>query len=1202
MMRKNYLFILMVLLGLWSFSQTLVAYDSENVTSGSSPTGNASGVSSVGFTRSAQINQATPNNANHSSNGWDATSVSGAILGEEYIEWSVTAGPTFEATINELDIRLRRNANGPENFQILYSTDGFISTAINISGPQSLAANTTTNFNFSGLGIVTTGTITFRLFAWHDTTATAGLLRIVRNGGWSDLGVADVGARLIGTAVSTSPNSVESDIIRSTVFSEPENIDYTQYDAASGLLPVAPPDPNAAIKIGEFIIRDGGAGNDADSEPTILEALTFDIQNFEYLRALAIYSGGILMQEVTTINASTEFNALNAPTGIVVPDDGSEAIEVYATFEDNVQDNEQIQLTIASATASVSGSLFEFTDAGGAATSTLGDANRIEVTATGLLYLQNTSDVNQFEPMRPEVILVAVDGNVNFDEDFTLDVSVITSGSFDTEATTTVPAENGLAVFENLRFDQTGTGITISAFSTGFINAVSAPFEVKGPLFDLVIQDFDGSGPEWTYTNAIPFFDNGWGVDGYYGPIDISNAAPLDLTGFSGNILGENNLNDTANGNGTTGFARVNFATVDVSGLTDVVVSFDWQVVGYQQNRNDVRYRLFIDEVAQPTVLLFDGNDAPTEGSGTVFLDIPDGTSSVRLWVEQRNWLNTGYSGFDNFRVAAAFDGLIYRNNTWFPNAPDETTATDNVLINNGTYVVDSPIVVNELTVRPNAAIVVNPGASIETNGVFRNNGTVTLNSTSQLYSSILPSSYENNGETNYNRFVNVVGSSGSNGGNDLIALPLIPNAGQSFDEFIALGSPTTNADKLATNGTFYAFGPYDRVASSYVNFLVSGTDALESGVGYRAATTVGETLRFTGDVITANVTGIPVSKPTGGSQWNLLGNPYPSYMDPIAFVNTNSAVMDPTAVAIYGYNSGTGSPSGSGTLGNFTIVNNVTNNNVNIAPGQGFFIASEFTDGFTGTVDFNSSMRLTTGSDDFILGRSDQQENLNLRLKLESDENRVITDVYFHENGSLGLDPGYDAATYGSSLGPFALYTQLVQENEGRSIAVQTLSRNDLQSVRVPLGVNASQGQQLQIGIDYSNLPDDVEVFLEDTSTNTFTLLNTGDFVFTANANLSGTGRFYLNFGSNALSTSDPKIDNLEIFSIPGKKLLIRGYQGQDGQISVYDLNGRLVFSTTLAAGQSVQELDLSAYATGVYAVRLQDQTIVHTQKIILK
>jgi hypothetical protein len=82
---------------------------------------------------------------------------------------------------------------------------------------------------------------------------------------------------------------------------------------------------------------------------------------------------------------------------------------------------------------------------------------------------------------------------------------------------------------------------------------------------------------------------------------------------------------------------------------------------------------------------------------------------------------------------------------------------------------------------------------------------------------------------------------------------------------------------------------------------------------------------------------------------------------------------------------------------------------------------------------------------------------------------------------------------------------------------------------------VNASQGQQLQIGIDYSNLPDDVEVFLEDTSTNTFTLLNTGDFVFTANANLSGTGRFYLNFGSNALSTSDPKIDNLEIFSIPG-------------------------------------------------------------------
>ena len=61
-----------------------------------------------------------------------------------------------------------------------------------------------------------------------------------------------------------------------------------------------------------------------------------------------------------------------------------------------------------------------------------------------------------------------------------------------------------------------------------------------------------------------------------------------------------------------------------------------------------------------------------------------------------------------------------------------------------------------------------------------------------------------------------------------------------------------------------------------------------------------------------------------------------------------------------------------------------------------------------------------------------------------------------------------------------------------------------------IPLGIKANPGEQITISIDETTLPDNVEVYLEDNVHNTFTRLDEGEYTFTPNTTLNGTGRFF--------------------------------------------------------------------------------------------
>lgn len=527
---------------------------------------------------------------------------------------------------------------------------------------------------------------------------------------------------------------------------------------------------------------------------------------------------------------------------------------------------------------------------------------------------------------------------------------------------------------------------------------------------------------------------------------------------------------------------------------------------------------------------------------------------------------------------------LIYSNSTWIPYAPSPTTGTDNAIVLDGTYNLTGVIQLNNIRVNDGANMVIEKAQSLRLNGDLISKDNVILESDSNEYASLIVT---NNvvGNVQYKRHVNTTATAG---GNDLIAPPVF---GEPFDVF-----QTANPNIVSnTANTSFLFGPFDKVTDTYLLYSDTETAPLYASKGYRAASTDDSTFTFTGLVNTRDVNApVVISGPTN-PEWNLIGNPYPSYLSLADFLSANNAKLDTQRSGIYGYD---GNASDGWTIWNQAYSD--ANPNAKITPGQGFLIASATTQE---QINFTAAMRTTGSDDDFILGREGNNVSIShLKLKLDNTSNSYNTDFYFTENASLGLDPNYDSGLFGGAPS-FAMYSQLVEDNIGRNYGIQSIGSTNLSNVTIPLGVHISEGQQATISITETTLPVNVEVYLEDNLTNTFTLLNTSDYVFTANTHLTGTGRFFLSFAESTLGTNAYDSNNIEIFTtLEPKTIFVKGHLFEDTAVTIFDIQGRVVKTMTLDGSQTLNRIDVSSVSKGVYIVSLKNGQQERTEKVVVK
>lgn len=512
----------------------------------------------------------------------------------------------------------------------------------------------------------------------------------------------------------------------------------------------------------------------------------------------------------------------------------------------------------------------------------------------------------------------------------------------------------------------------------------------------------------------------------------------------------------------------------------------------------------------------------------------------------------------------------------------------DNIVINAGTEAI-----ISENTSLDNLIIEEGAALTVETNVILTFN-TITLNSTSTSFPSLIDKGWIA-GEVNYNRYINRIGAS-AGGGNDLISSPV---TGMRFDAYFVSNNPKL-AENESTLGVF-AFAPYNVTAGAYENFNIgtdySGSIPLETGAGYRVATTDGSPLNFRGQ-ITRNPLTISITDASQGNAWNLIGNPYPSYIDFEAFFTANAAEFDSRNAyqAIYGY---------TGMSNKWTVWNNATivdpNIQTTIAPGQGFFVKSK---PGGGVVKFMPEMRTTGTSDDFILGRQVKRNVALSKLKLSSAKNNEVTSIYFIEGTTKGMDSGYDAATFSGTSVDFSIATSLLEDATSLNFAIQSLPYDDFNDVVVPLVIKSKAGEELSIGIEEgSTLPSNITVYLEDAETNTFTSLTAKPYTFTSK-NLNSANRFYVHYSSKSLSVEDMQSDdNLRIYTIVvPKALVIRGPLSSATTANLYDIQGRLVLSKVLNPHSSENTVDISRVTTGVYVVKVSTDNQFKTQKVIIK
>lgn len=493
-----------------------------------------------------------------------------------------------------------------------------------------------------------------------------------------------------------------------------------------------------------------------------------------------------------------------------------------------------------------------------------------------------------------------------------------------------------------------------------------------------------------------------------------------------------------------------------------------------------------------------------------------------------------------------------------------------------------------DLTVVSGGSITIPKDSYVFVGGNFTNTaGTVTLNSDSDEFSSLLVSG-TTSGNITYNRYVNTVGT----GAWDLIGSPV---SGLPFSTFIL------NAT-IATNGSYYAVGSYDNTTDTWTNATAATTGDLQLGQGYQMATTAGGTLSFTGTIANGNQSVIIINNDAAnsgaGRRWNLIANPFATYLNGNSnvdgtnnFLTVNAAAIDDAFEAIYGWKAdGTG----------YAIYNN-TSTAMHIAPGQGFFVAAAGSSE-NKTISFTKAMQTVTGSDDFVAAKS--AASYELVLDMYSDAVKVgDTKFYFKEGLTLGLDPGYDAGAFNQSSG---FSSRLVAQDNGIGMGINAMPIDAISNAIVPLEVYQQAGVSLKIQIANSTIPEDINVYLEDTVENTFTLLTNEDFELLAQTTLSGVGRFFIHYTTSTLSTDTVSSTSLvTAYKGTGNTYItVEGLQqfSEPAQFTLYNVLGMRVLSRNIQNPSQKEMLSTVGLRAGVYILKVQAENIVFTKKLVIE
>ncbi len=534
----------------------------------------------------------------------------------------------------------------------------------------------------------------------------------------------------------------------------------------------------------------------------------------------------------------------------------------------------------------------------------------------------------------------------------------------------------------------------------------------------------------------------------------------------------------------------------------------------------------------------------------------------------------------------SSVDNSNWANATLVPGATSATVTIQNA----HTVSLDANATTSSLTLNSGSLLNVNAGKQLTVSTTLNNSGTLNLLSTSEDGTATILTPV----------------TLGGTGGTYNVQQWLTGKTGTSTRAIWYLSSPVSGATAAVFDvaaGT-NKMTRYDEAVPGYVSNFTSNAIALTPGVGYVAYNGGADAVySFTGGSLNTGAITIPVTR-TGTSAgkrgFNLVGNPYPSYLD---WKNVSNTKTNLRSTIWYRTSVGTGATMTTDTYDGTTGTNNNNKGAVTqyIAPMQAFWVKVD-KDGDVATLAFANAARLhrdqSLAVNSLRAPAQKATETQIVRLRVSNGTNSDEAILVADANAADALD-AYDSEKMSNDNVAIPEIYTLAGSQE---LVINHLS-DFAANKQVALGFRPGTINNFSIvANEISNIDAQTKVILIDKQQNNaeFDLTDGNAYTFSADATPT-TNRFVIAFRAPGVATNLSNANNLNMFvySNANNQITINRNSDKAAKVTVCNTMGQKLVSTPTTGSTTVIQKSLGA---GVYFVSLIAEGNESTQKVIIK
>ena len=490
--------------------------------------------------------------------------------------------------------------------------------------------------------------------------------------------------------------------------------------------------------------------------------------------------------------------------------------------------------------------------------------------------------------------------------------------------------------------------------------------------------------------------------------------------------------------------------------------------------------------------------------------------------------------------------------------------ATAQVVVD-GAATINSDVEVAGLTINSGKSLTVNPAKQLTISGAATNNGTIIIQS-------------DENG-------------TGTVVGNVSGAATVNQYLKGDYRTWY-LSSPVANAQPANMGWIKYyneADGSWPTLFDARTSTAVAyGSNSFVTAKGYlvvpSTSAVANANIQFAGELNTGDKSIALTNSVTNTSKpgFNLVGNPYPSYLKWADVYAANSSKLSSTSIW---YRTKQLNEYVFWTVNGDGVVTPLgVSASSNIPPMQAFWVKA--TAG-GGTLELTNNMRSHANATGFLLKAPAVDTRTLIRLQVSNGTNTDEAVLYLSDNANNGLD-AFDAPKMTNDNASIAeIFTRAGSEKLVIN-AMRTLPRD----TEIALGFEAGSATSFTLRVnELSNLPSDVQLILKDNVTKAETDLTDGTAVYSFSNIATSGDRFSIIFRTAGAVTGidQPDFSGLSAYSNANNQLtvLYDGVIDAHTVVSVYNAVGQRLVTQSLKGASTVID---GTFTPGVYVVKVNN------------